>query len=243
MSQNLTPKSEWFELLKPYRDVYDYSAVIFILGMRNAGKSALGYSIAEDLRDLGYGTQVYGFPPKKYDLLPSWIQPVWNDNLETVPMNTTVIFDEAYIHYLSRNPNAAANKLIGGFLGTSRHRNQPMIYITQIARMVDINVKSLIDIFAFKQPSMIQEHFERDPVMGKFIRIAKEALEKYPDEIRKKYSYVFSDAFEGMVRNGLPSFWSDQFSKVYSTDLPEPKLTILKKLPDLEGFLYIPLRK
>lgn len=230
--------SEWYNLLRPYADVYKFSPVIFIVGMRSAGKSALGYYILEQLRLLGYGAQVYGFPPQKYDLLPSWIQPVWNDNLETVPMNTTIVFDEAYMHYLSRNPNAAANKLIGGYVGTSRHRNQPLIYITQIARMVDVNVKSFIDIFAFKQPGLLQEQFERDPVINRLLLKAKDELMAYPDEMRKRYAYVFSDPYEGIVSNGLPSFWSDELSRVYSTDLPEPKFTILRKIPDPEGMLY-----
>lgn len=82
---NFTELSYWLPILK-------HPLVIVILGGRGRGKSALGYKIAEYLKEKA-DVYVVGLPERAKRLLPEWIGSV--PSIEDVPPNASVIFDES----------------------------------------------------------------------------------------------------------------------------------------------------
>jgi len=79
--------------------------------------------------------------------------------------------------------------------------------------MLDLNVLRLADVLLFKEPSLLQNRFERKSLQDMFDKVG-ENFKGLKD--KKNYFYVISDDFEGLVSNGLPDFWNESISKSFS---------------------------
>ncbi len=240
--------SEWDVILSDFLET-GTPPIILMLGKRNGGKSALGYYLLETFGDGGYRMAAMGIPLRSLDILPDNIIPVWNSNISSIPPRTAVIFDESYVQYGSRDSMASPSKEMSRTIGVSRQNDQPLIWIAHLARMIDLNIRSYVDIFAFKQQGLLQAHFERDPMMKDMSNAATETLDAKIKEITatrsmsfneiKSYTYIVSDSIEGLVTNPLPSFWSDNMSRMFSSSVcPVPRFTIFHKIDNPYSFFY-----
>ena len=201
----LEPDAKW-------RDVVVPPAVMLIVGKRGSGKSALAYRLLELLRYkltpyvVGVGSQA-----RKY--LPDWIGMA--SDLESLPINTIALVDEAYLPYHSRRSMAEESMAMSQILNLSRQRNQTLIFVTQEARQVDRNIASSATVIVFKEMGMLQPEFDR-PELKKLVGQAKESLGSVRGD-KRRWSYVYSpDAdFVGVLENELASFWKPSLSRLF----------------------------
>ena len=201
----LEPDAKW-------RDVVVPPAVMLIVGKRGSGKSALAYRLLELLRYkltpyvVGVGSQA-----RKY--LPDWIGMA--SDLESLPINTIALVDEAYLPYHSRRSMAEESMTMSQILNLSRQRNQTLIFVTQEARQVDRNIASSATVIVFKEMGMLQPEFDR-PELKKLVGQAKESLGSVRGD-KRRWSYVYSpDAdFVGVLENELASFWKPSLSRLF----------------------------
>ncbi len=203
----LEPDSQW-------RHVLVHPAVVLILGKRGAGKSALGYRLLELCR-YQLTPYVVGVPDEARTILPDWIGIA--PSLKEIPPKSIVLVDEAYLRYHSRESQSKTSKEMSQLLNLSRQREQTLIFVTQEARQVDLNISSSASIVVFKEPGSLQFEFERRELrrIAEQARVAFQAVGKD----RRRWNYVYSpDAnFSGLIENQLPSFWSARLSRLFAT--------------------------
>ena len=200
------PDARWRRVLIP-------PAVVLIVGKRGSGKSAFAYRLLELFRYkltpyvVGVGSQA-----RKY--LPDWIGIA--PDLESLPINTIALVDEAYLPYHSRRSMAEQSMAMSQVLNLSRQRNQTLIFVTQEARQVDRNIASSATVIVFKEMGMLQPEFDR-PELRELVGQAKEALESIKGD-KRRWSYVYSpDAdFVGPLENELASFWKPSLSRLFA---------------------------
>lgn len=182
------------------------SLIMIITGKRGSGKTALGFKILDVLSGnrkpyyLGQG-KIPGFIKKVLDI-------------KNVKNNSVVLVDEAAISYSSRSSMKKENKVMGELMTIARHKNLSLIIITQNSAMIDLNMIRLADTLIFKEPSLLQSRFERKGILDLFKKVEK--YFKGIKENRKSYFYVIDDEFEGLLKTGLPGFWSEEISKSFS---------------------------
>jgi hypothetical protein len=184
------------------------SLIISIVGRRGSGKSALGFSLLENI---SAKTKRKAFVMGvDQNLIPKWIDSV--KDIEEVDNGGLLLIDEGAISFSSRESMSKKNRQLGKLLAIARHKDLTLIFITQNTGMMDKNVLNLTDTLIFKEGSLLQEKMERR-AMKDFYEKSHKELNQIPKDKRKAYSYVFDDEFEGLIKTDLPSFWSSKVSK------------------------------
>ncbi len=203
------PDSKW-------RNVITQPSVVLILGKRGSGKSALGYRLLELFRNQ-LSPYVVGIPEAAARTLPDWIGIA--ETLEDVPHRAIILLDEAHLAYHSRNSFKQANTGVSRLLNLSRQREQTVIFVTQEARQIDVNIASSANVLVFKEPSMLQFEFERRE-LRQLAQKATDAFTGLSNTLRKSSSYVHSpdNDFQGLLESELPSFWSNRLSKAFASE-------------------------
>ncbi|AMM53706.1 hypothetical protein TQ32_03845 [Pyrococcus kukulkanii] len=217
---------DWFDILpEPF--------VVLILGMRGAGKTALGHLLLELFSDQGCRKPAYiiGFPPHKRHLLPPWITPL--DELY-FPDNSVVLLHEAHFYLHARRSMAEQNIEIDKLITVSRHKNVDIIVETQQSFRLDRNIVAEVDAIIFRVLELMQEKFER-PEVRWITEMAKKAFEPYIEEYvvkqdgkvigryrrikpeALKRAFVYGKNYVGMYPHDipLPSYWNDEISRAY----------------------------
>ena len=158
---------------------------------------------------------VVGLPPAARKLLPDWIGHC--ERLEDVPPKATVLLDEAYMQYHSRNSMSSAGLEISRLVNLSRQKQQTLIFITQEGRQLDVNVIAQADVIAIKELSEISKEFERKE-LRQFTDKARAAFATVQGD-RRPWTWIFSETAGevGLVENQLPSFWSPRLSRAFAT--------------------------
>jgi hypothetical protein len=183
------------------------STVGLIIGARGSGKSALGLRILENIHAktkrrvcaIGFGE----------GSLPGWVKVVTDVN--EVRNGSFVLVDEGGIIFSSRESMSDANKLLSNLLIIARHKDLSILFISQNSANLEVNVIRQADYLMLRKPSLLQKDFER-----KKIREIYETAERSFRESRVnagKATFIYSDEFQGIVENELPSFWSEGVSK------------------------------
>lgn len=203
------PDSRW-------RTIITHPSVVLILGKRGSGKSALGYRLLELFRNQ-LSPYVVGIPQAAARTLPDWIG--ITETLEDVPHRSIILLDEAHLAYHSRNSFKRANTGVSRLLNLSRQRDQTVIFVTQEARQIDVNIASSANVIVFKEPSMLQFEFERRE-LRQLAQRATDAFTGLSSTRRKRSSYVHSpdNDFQGLLESELPSFWSSPLSKAFASE-------------------------
>jgi len=212
-----------------------HPSVVLIIGKRGSGKSASAYRILELFR-FGSKPYVVGVPASKRHLLPNWISIV--STLEEVPEGAIAIVDEAYIRYHARNSTAQESKEMSKLLNLSRQREQTLIFVSQEARQIDINIASSASVFVFKDPGLLQLKFDR-PGLNQMAIKAREAFATINGD-KRSWSYVYSQDtdFSGLIKNELPSFWTPGLSRIFAgevnpvPDNSKPRIAQTLTLPE-----------
>ena len=189
-----------------------------IVGRRGSGKSALGYRQLELQRDRA-ACYVVG-PPSLRKLLPDWIGVV--QDIADVPSDAVVLIDEAYLLLHSRDSMSRAGRSIGPLINLNRQRKLSLIFISQEARQIDVNILSQLDWVAVKEPSALSVEFERRE-LRKFTDKARLEFGAIRGD-RRPWTWVYSEPadFSGMVKNELASFWRPALSHAFADAGPSP---------------------
>jgi len=182
------------------------SLIVLITGKRGSGKTALGFKLLEIISG---ERKAYYLGEAK---LPGFIKKA--SDIKDVKNNSIVLVDEAAIAYSSRASMKKTNKVLSEIMVIARHKNLSLIIITQNSAMIDLNIIRLADTLVFKEPSLLQSRFERKGILDLFNK-AEKHFAKVKEKGKKPYFYVLDDEFEGMLKTGLPSFWSEKLSKSY----------------------------
>jgi hypothetical protein len=198
--------SKWLEMIPD-------PSVVVILGRRGSGKSALGHRLLElfRYRSLPF---VLGIPQQALKYLPEWLGVV--NSPEEAPDGSTLLIDEAYIRYSSRDSQKQTSRDMGHILFQSRHRNQTLIFVSQQARTIDKNIASTYDVLIIKNPEPGQAKFERREIKD-IVELATERFSTIQKD-KAKWSLVHSPAcnFSDMLTSELPSYWNDRLSRMYA---------------------------
>jgi len=129
-------------------------------------------------------------------------------NLVEPDENSFVVFDEASLFLFSRDAMSKQSKEKIKELPTLGHRGASVLFISQSAQMVDIDIFLLCDFIWFK-PFFAVDFDERlnIPTYLKYI-LPKNKNENLVYDMHEQFFYVF--------KNPLPSIWNDELSKPYS---------------------------
>ncbi|MBS3130957.1 AAA family ATPase [Candidatus Woesearchaeota archaeon] len=192
-----------------YKKLKDTSLIMLIIGKRGSGKTSLGMKLLELFhKESKRKCYTIGYKTTK---LPWWLKKA--DKIEDIPNNSIALFDEGAILFSARESMKALNKELSKVMAIARHKNLTLILITQNSAMIDLNVLRLADTLLLKEPSLLQAKFERKGLNEIFDKI-KPDFDKLKE--KKAHFYVWDDEFQGILKYGLPRFWSDKISKSYS---------------------------
>lgn len=200
--------SLWLEILSRY-------PVILILGAKGIGKSCLAFYLLEIMRYRG-PCYLYRFPEEGKDLLPPWLGIL--QELADAPAGSTILIDEAYLSFFSRDSQSGANKEITRIVNLTRQKNICLIFVAHESRHLEKNILSGIDTLIFKKPAPLQIALDRS-FLKPYLLKAQKAFEGKNEAACKSLSYVcFSPSgFEGTLENGKASFWSEELSHIFAS--------------------------
>ena len=210
----LTGSTEQQEGYKAWLDSFEAGKVVLILGKRGSGKSALTGKMAEYMMAI-HRLPCYwiGLPEQARDMLPHWVK--ITDTPEKVPVNSFLVCDESGIAYLSLLFNTTQNRFMRRLLMIARQRHISLAFAAQSSRDIDWSIVRQADTVIYKEPGLNQPETERTDLRRKAMRAAA-AFKEMPKEERVEAAYVCDADFEGMIKFNLPSFWTEEFSHIYS---------------------------
>lgn len=212
--QTLPSTPRWTDIIHP-------GTVNLIIGYKGNGKSALSYSITEEVRPFfspALESVVVDFPnpdllPKEYSVKPI------DEALEI--NNAIIIMDEGTTKLPA---GGALEEFIKECSSLSRQRNQIILIIFHTSRDIGSKVLRGIDVALTKEPSTRQIRYgSKDPWFKSFQEEALAAFKKIPAEDRCRFTFIDSEYpdFRGLMENTLPSFWSEEISVAWGQKKPE----------------------
>ncbi len=224
-----------FDWMYFFRDIFEGSKTVVIVGKRGAGKTALGLRLGELAK---------GF----------FARDVWT-NLENTPFKTArditkipngsfAVIDEAELTFHARRAMRNINVQAANIIAISRHKGLSLIFITQAGALIDKLIRSQADYIFLKEPAALQMHLEHD-AFSDFVNYALLFFANLPKSERPKYFVTWKDDyfkyllakyskylqyytqsyFTWLLRrfaiikckNSLPSFWTDRISKSFAS--------------------------
>ena len=207
------PEEEGDPIAQQWLDLTRDPGTILIIGDQDSGKSALGYYLLSLYRFSN--AFVLNLPGDAKVCLPPEIGVVVN--LRDVPPNSTVLIDEAYLSYFSRESQTKRARELLGILALARQKRLRLIFVSQESRYVDVNILSRIQLLAVKQPGLFQTMTDRPEVNG-IVQKAKDAFDGVQRD-KQRYTYIYSKRFEGMLENPCPDFFDQRLSCAFA-DMP-----------------------
>jgi hypothetical protein len=211
--------SSWDELPK--------EGVISVYGFRGMGKSATVWDLAEKLHKEGREV-VALLPDKKLakTLLPDWVEVITDPNEILVCKGKVVVADEMALQANARESMSEANRHWTKLMAIVRQLHILLLIACQHTRQLDVQLAMDVDWIVFKKPSIKHIQMAR-PELADDVKSAFEAFMRLrwslkdgdDPNIVKQWSYV-ADIHEGragFLKNGLPSFWSDDLSTYFAT--------------------------
>jgi len=214
-------------------------SVILVLGRRGSGKDVTAHQIARIMKGTPidykastnvpkvkgritaqYKKYIYiSLNPKKY-FLPSYFR-----EFKEVFLNDSVLLlHDAHIDLYAREWGTDFNKTMDKLQSISRHKNIDIVYTTQQARRLDVNIVAGSDALVFKEPSLLAPSFERPQLRD----LSEKATTYFRGKSKRwkwEHAYVFTHVGEVTVSDiKKPYYWSEDLSRVYGQEqLEEPK--------------------
>jgi len=206
-------EDQWDKVIQP-------KASYLLTGDVGTGKSALAYFIMERYGEkYGLTPSVVGLPKNKRALLPSNFK--FLDGIMEIASteNAIVFIDEADIQ-LPLDSNRDKEAVIN-FLSLPRQRKQIFILAYHFPRLVKGTYLPFFSAFLFKRPPYLLEFASKkssDVITGMMSR-AGERFDEMPSEdevLKNTYIVAPRIRWQGLEQNGLPSFWSEDLSEIWS---------------------------
>ena len=206
-SATVTSQQQWLRVLPAFPRCV-------ILGAPGTGKSATAHFLLELCRSRAE-PYILGFPEGEEDLLPKWMGLA--ASFDEVPGRSTVLIDEAYLRYHARMSGFSRGvQEMSQALGLARQRGHSILFVAHEGRHLDKNIIAYANMFVIKEPGPMDTSFERSELRA-VVERAKEFFEgKQAD--RRRWAYVSSPElrFEGPLETPLPSYWTEELSRVYA---------------------------
>lgn len=188
--------------------------VAVILGFRRKGKSVLAWWLLERMHTKRkMAACCVGLPKKHHKLVPKWVK--HHDDITKLPANAVVLVDEAALRFAARRFTSDPNILMQALVALSGQKNQVILFIAHVSRLLDLEAIMDSDIVIFKIPSLAHVKFERREVA----EYTKEARDKLIEKKNpKRWSWIvdFHEDRRGLLKNALPSFWSEKLSHAWA---------------------------
>lgn len=199
------------ESLEIPQDTY----VIWIGGPVGMGKTAVGQEAIEKNRDRATPYVVLHGGMERPASLPPWIRT--SDNLESIPPGSMILLDEAPLAFSARESGSTAAKLMMKWIGLVRQRRQVLLVVSRLGSEIDKVLMAHSDLIVVKKPLAGTSTFER-PLLRSLLDQAEAAFARIEGDPRC-YSYVWNrrTGTKCMLRNGLPSFWTDELSRCFAS--------------------------
>ncbi len=197
------------------------TGLVLIMGEMRKGKSALAHDIAERLHKKSGRSAVLHLPKippdlhrKIQHLLPRWMKLV--HTTAEWPKHSIVIYDEAAQGAHARRTQAADAIELDNLMSISGQRDQLIIFISHHSRKLDPNVLRGIGRLVWKSPSFAHWLFERDEISD-FVLKAIDFFQTLTPKQALKTAFIMDlHQFKfQQFTNKLPSYWSDQLSKLF----------------------------
>ena len=202
---------KWSELIKP-------SSSYLIVGDVGAGKSGLAYWLLERFsQEYNLTPYTVGVPADKAVLLPENFHILDDPTMCTEVEDAVIMIDEADIQ-LPMGDRKMKDYVIN-FLSLPRHRNQIFFLIFHYPRLVLGTYLPFFSGFFLKRPPYLMEFAAKNSKMIlAMMRKAEERFVELPPDDVVKNTYVVSPRirWEGMITNGLASFWGDDLSRIWA---------------------------
>lgn len=220
--------STWEDIVKP-------PFVGCILGKVRVGKSATAYWLAENIaRKYGLSPKVVNLPEEDWHLLPDEWGKITLDEVFESP-DSVIIIDEGTTQLPAGSKKLA--DLVKAFLSARGKLNQVVLLIFHASSDVDARILRGVDGILLKRPSKRQiDYGSKDRWMKGLLTKAKtgfDTLNKSGQEIR---GYVYVDTedpeFEGFLKSGVCSFWSEELSKTLAGIAPKKPSVAQEKTID-----------
>jgi len=209
-----------------------HPSISLILGGRGSGKTVTACSILDRMRKWH---KCYVCGSKEYvKHYPKWIRRTTINNLD-IP-NSVILIDDAHLSLYARDWSAKGDrethKSIDYLARQSRHKDISFIVTTQQARVVDINLVSMVDCVIIKQPSLLQSEFERRELKKLFEEAAVQLKGK-----GKGYAFIVYKGGKKVIGPYKPPKWynkkiSKGFKEVKVSKKANKKSPILKYIID-----------
>lgn len=184
------------------------SSIGLVIGSRGSGKSALGMRLLENVAArTNRPVCAMGFSP---GTLPPWIRSI--EHVEEVPNGAWVLIDEGGILFSSRSSMSSPNKVLSELLLIARHKDMSILFISQNSANLEINAIRQADYLLLRRPSLLQRDFERKKIQQVYDEAQPYFAQLSGD---KTVTYIYSDQFRGIARNGLPGFWNERTGKAF----------------------------
>ncbi len=216
---NGKPIKSWERAIRP-------PCVAIIVGFRRKGKSALAWWLLERLRTKHKLTACcVGLPRRHHSLVPEWVKHF--DDISKLPKNAIVLADEAGLRFAARRFMSDPNMMMQALVALSGQKNQVVLFIAHVSRLLDVESVMDSDMVIFKMPSVAHVKFERREI-AEYTKEAREKLSQKRDPKRWSWVVDFHEDRRGLLPNGLPFFWSEDLSHAWA-DLALETVKLKKK--------------
>lgn len=190
--------------------------VVGVYGHKRKGKTGMSWWFAEIAHSEGRPVAAYLFPKKGKKLLPDWVKHASNIKQVKKLRGHMIIADEMAIHANAREHQSDGNREIYKLMAIAAQCDQLLILICQHTRQLDVGLVMDPDIIIFKQPTVLHIRFARPELRPE----VQEAYERFESARGDPRSWAFVVSYhngrKGFIRTGLPEFWTEELSKVYS---------------------------
>lgn len=190
--------------------------VACVYGHRRKGKTGMAWWLAEELHKANRPIAAYLFPKKGKKLLPKWVK--FADNIQQVKKlrGHMIVADEMAIHANAREHQSDGNKEIYKLMALAAQCDQLLVLICQHTRQLDVGLVMEPDIIIFKKPSLLHIRFARPELKPEVTEAFDRFEQARGDERGWAFVVNFHNGRKGFLRTALPTFWSQELSKVYA---------------------------
>jgi hypothetical protein len=200
-----------------------------IVGDKDQGKSALGYSILEAHHE-NTTRPCFVYRPPKPQLLPKWITPI--ANLDELPQGAVCLIDEASKDFDQYSYRNSWNRQLAEKLQIARHKDQSIILVYQTTKRANSNLLYPIDVYLLKKPTVFQRLEERALIQNAYRQI-QGTIQK------NEYYWLDGDVLEKGTFT-KPPWYTEELSKAYSGSPPQGSqrpVTPVRSAPETQKFI------